>query len=311
MARRKKGNIINGWINLDKPSGMTSTQAIGKVRRALGPQKIGHAGTLDPLATGILPIAMGEATKTIPYCQDRLKTYSFSIVWGQQRDTDDAEGDIIATSDKRPAEDEIKAALPAFTGEIEQVPPQYSAIKVDGQRAYDRARSGKATDLKARAVHVETLELVKIAPEKATFRCICGKGTYMRSLARDIAIALGTVGYIADLRREAVGPFTEGNAISLAKLEEIDDSAPLEDVVLPTETVLDDIPALALNQTEASRLKNGQKLLFASRPDVERLTSAGIDLKASQTALALYDGKPIALVEAKGPEIKPLRVLNL
>lgn len=311
MGRRKKGNIINGWINLDKPAGLTSTQAIGKVRRALSPQKIGHGGTLDPLASGILPIALGEATKTIPYCQDHLKTYSFSIIWGEQRDTDDAEGAVIATSDVRPAAAQIKAALPSFTGKIEQVPPQYSAIKIDGQRAYDLARSGKETDLKARQVYVENLELVGAEKDKAAFRCICGKGTYMRSLARDVAKTLGTVGYIADLRREAVGPLTLENAISLAKLEEIDHSAPLEDVVLPLQTVLDDIPALALNEREAAQLKNGQKLLFVSRPDVERLSRAGVDMKATVAALAVYEGKPVALVSVKGPEISPVRVLNL
>jgi len=311
MARRKKGNIVNGWINLDKPPEMSSSDAVNIVRRTLNAQKAGHGGTLDPLATGILPIALGEATKTIPFCQDHMKTYSFTVVWGESRDTDDAEGAVIETSDKRPAEAEILAILPRFTGDIEQVPPQYSAIKVDGERAYDIARSGGESKLAARPVYIESLELLEAGPERARFSCFCGKGTYMRSLARDMAKALGTVGYIADLRRESVGPFTLKTAISLAKLKEIIDIAPLEDVLLPIETVLDDIPALALNEREAARLRNGQKLLFIARPDVERLYQAGIDLEHDATALAVYDGKPIALVNVAGAEISPVRVLNL
>lgn len=316
MGKRRKGDIVNGWVNLDKPAGMTSTQAVGKVRRLLNAQKVGHAGTLDPLATGILPIALGEATKTIPYCQDALKTYSLSIIWGEARNTDDAEGEIIETSDKRPSDLEIEDILDQFTGDIEQTPPQFSAIKIDGQRAYDLARKGKEVEIKSRLVFIKLLELLENSPEKARFRCICGKGTYMRSLARDMAKALGTVGYIADLRREAVGHLTEENAISLAKIEEMADiAAPetnvLESVLLPVETVLDDIPALALNQQEAARLKNGQKLLFVARPDVERLHNAGIDMEDDVPALAVLDGKPIALITVDGAEISPVRVLNL
>ncbi len=311
MARHKKGNIVNGWINLDKPAGMGSTTAVAKVRRALNAQKVGHAGTLDPLATGILPIALGEATKTIPFCQDGLKTYKFSAIWGEARATDDAEGDVTETSDNRPAAEDVQAILPQFIGDIEQIPPAFSAIKIDGQRAYDLARNGEMPEMKSRPAYIESLELLETHPDKATFRCVCGKGTYMRSLARDMAKALGTVGYITDLRREAVGPFTLENAISLAKLEEIDNSSPLDSVLLPVETVLDDIPALALNEREASQLKNGQKLSFISRPDVERLQKAGFDLDTEATALALYNGKPIALVTVQGVEIQPVRVLNL
>ncbi len=311
MARRRKGDIVNGWINLDKPEGMTSTQAIGKVRRFLNAQKVGHAGTLDPLATGILPIALGEATKTIPYCQDALKTYIFTVIWGEARNTDDAEGEITETSDNRPDEAAIKAALPRFTGGIEQTPPAFSAIKIDGQRAYDLARAGKEPEMKSRPAYINSLELLETAPDNnsARFRCVCGKGTYMRSLARDMAKELGTVGYITDLRREAVGCFTLDSAISLAKLEEIGDSA-----LLPVETVLDDIPALAISEQEASRLKNGQTLLFVARPDVDRLYNAGIDIddiEEDATALAVYKGKPIALVNIEGVEISPIRVLNL
>lgn len=311
MGRRRKGDKINGWINLDKPPEMSSSDAVNIVRRTLNAQKAGHGGTLDPLATGILPIALGEATKTIPFCQDHLKTYSFTVIWGEARDTDDAEGQVIETAEKRPSEQEIRDILPRFTGEVEQVPPQYSAIKVDGERAYDIARSGKTSKLAARPVYIEELELREAGPGSARFACLCGKGTYMRSLARDMAKALGTVGYIADLRRETVGPFTVENSISLAKLQELADIAPLEDVLLPIETVLDDIPALALNEREAARLRNGQKLLFIARPDVDRLYQAGLDLEEDATALAVYQGKPIALVTVAGAEISPVRVLNL
>lgn len=307
MGKRKNGNVVNGWINLDKPEGVTSTQAIGKVRRFLNAQKAGHAGTLDPLATGILPIALGEATKTIPYCQDALKTYSFTAVWGEARSTDDAEGEVIETSDHRPTDQEIQNILPQFTGDIEQTPPRFSAIKIDGKRAYDLARAGKEVEMKSRPAYIESLTLLEANQGHALFRCVCGKGTYMRSLARDMAKTLGTVGYITDLRREAVGCLTLDNAISLAKLEEIGNSA-----LLPVEVVLDDIPALTLNQQEASRLKNGQTILFVSRPDVDRLYNAGIDMNdETAQALAVYEGKPIALVSVEGVEISPVRVFNL
>ncbi len=306
MSRRKKGDKIDGWINLDKPAGITSTQALGKVRWLLKAQKAGHGGTLDPLATGILPIALGEATKTIGFCQDHLKTYSFTILWGEERTTDDAEGEVCARSDIRPDEAAIRAVLPRFTGEIEQVPPRFSAIKVGGERAYDLARGGEEVELESRLVYIEELELLETGPDRARFRCLCGKGTYMRSLARDMARALGTAGHIADLRREAVGPFRLENAISLEKLEEISHSA-----LLPVETVLDDIPALALNEREAARLKQGQVLHFIARPDVERLHRAGLDQEHRTTALAVCNGKPIALVGVEGTDILPVRVLNL
>lgn len=302
MARRKKGDKIDGWICLDKPAGMTSTQALGKVRRMLNAQKAGHGGTLDPLATGILPIALGEATKTIPYCQDHLKAYTFEIVWGEERSTDDAEGEITATSPVRPGENAIREILPQFTGEIMQVPPRFSAIKIDGRRAYDMARDGEEPELLSRPAYIKSIELCK----NKTFKCLCGKGTYMRSLGRDIARALGTVGHIASLRREMVGPFTLENAISLAKLEETGHSA-----VLPVETVLGDIPALALNEREAAQLKSGQRVSFIARPDMERLHRAGIDAEQPVAALALLNGKPIALVDVDGVEVSPRRVLNL
>ncbi len=313
---KRKGNIINGWIALDKPPGITSTQAVGKVRRILNAQKIGHGGTLDPLATGILPIALGEATKTIAYIQDHIKTYTFTITWGEQRSTDDAEGDVIATSPVIPTEQAILAALSAFTGDIWQTPPQFSAIKIDGERAYDIARDGGEVEMKPRPVYIEFLEYIssQTSPRhrddkeklenQSTFRCTCGKGTYIRSLGRDLALSLGTVGYISALRRDRVGPMGPENAISLEKLEEIHDSA-----LLPVDLVLDGIPALKLTQQEVVRLKNGQKLSFVSRPDVERLRT--LDLRSGDTALAVYDGKPVALVTISGIDIQPVRVLNL
>lgn len=311
MSRKKKGQVVNGWINLDKPEGLGSTQAVGKVRRLFDAQKVGHGGTLDPLATGILPIALGEATKTIPYCQDHIKIYSFTARWGEQRDTDDAEGAVIATSPVRPSEAETQAILPRFTGEISQIPPKFSAIKVDGARAYDLARDGEDVELTARTVYIESIEIIEFNSDAPRFRVVCGKGTYIRSLVRDMAQALGTVGHIRNLRREAVGPLTQKTAISLEKLEELADSARLEEALLPVETVLADIPALALNTQEAARLKNGQALTFIARPDLERLDKAGIDWQAGDTALAVLNGLPVALVDVEGLHIHPVRVLNL
>jgi tRNA pseudouridine55 synthase len=312
MARRKKGDVVNGWINLDKPPGITSTQAVGKIRRIYNAQKVGHAGTLDPLATGILPIALGEATKTIPYVQDALKVYSFTIKWGEQRDTDDTEGNIINTSDNRPSPETIQSALGKYTGYIQQTPPQFSAIKIDGERAYDLARDGETVALQPREVYIETLELIAVRPDEADLKMLCGKGTYVRALARDLAADLGTCGHITALRREEVGPFILKTAISLDKLLGLDNIAALSEALLPLETALDDIPALALREDETAKLKNGQILTFVARPDVERLQNAGLNLDEEGTeVLALFQGKPIALVEVSGVKIKPVRVLNL
>jgi tRNA pseudouridine55 synthase len=328
MARRKKGEIVNGWVNLDKPVGMTSTQAVGKVRRLLNAQKAGHAGTLDPLASGILPIALGEATKTIPFVQDGLKLYEFTITWGEQRDTDDSEGQIIATSPHRPSENDIKSALPRYTGVIRQTPPKFSAIKIDGQRAYDLARDGEEFEIEEREVYIENLQLCHpersegsqgdsstqegLRMTKTAFTMLCGKGTYVRALARDLARDLGTYGYISALRRTEVGPFTIENAISLDKLEALANSAGLNEALLPLQTALDDIPALALREDETARLRNGQILTFIARPDVERLQNAGLEIDQKGTeAVALYQGQPVALVEVSGVKIKPVRVLNL
>ncbi|MCK5284732.1 MAG: tRNA pseudouridine(55) synthase TruB [Alphaproteobacteria bacterium] len=310
MARKRKGDKINGWVNLDKPVGLTSTQAMAKVRRIMNAQKAGHAGTLDPLATGILPIALGEATKTIMYVQDKLKTYSFTITWGEQRDTDDSEGDIIKTSDIRPSNDEIKNALLKYTGHIKQIPPKFSAIKIDGKRAYDLARKGENVELKPREVYIDNITLTQCRENEADLIMTCGKGTYVRSLARDLAKDLNTVGYISSLHRKKVGSFTDENSIFLDKLEEMSNIAALE-AILPLETVLDDIPALAIKEDEMALLMNGQMLTFISKPDFQRLVDIELGDKNIQEALAVCKGKPIALIDVQGAQIKPVRVFNL
>ena len=310
MARSKKGTPIHGWLNLDKPQGMTSTQAIGRVRRILNAQKLGHAGTLDPLATGILPIALGEATKTIQYAQDHDKVYRFTVQWGEARNTDDCEGVAIATSDKRPSEAEILALLPRFIGDIEQTPPQFSAIKIDGERAYDLARAGEAVDIKSRPVTVYGLKLLKTTPDTAEFELECGKGTYVRSIARDLGQLLGCYGHVTVLRRLAVGNFTENTSISLDAFEKMMQSADPDQVLLPVETVLDDIPALAMTAAEVGRIKQGQTLKFLSRQDIDRFAVAGID-DMTNLILAVGDNKPLALLEKNGIELHPVKVFNL
>lgn len=307
-------NKINGWINLDKPLEMTSTQAVGKVKKLLSMKKVGHAGTLDPLATGILPIAVGEATKTVQFLQNREKGYDFTIQWGEARDTDDAEGDIIATSDVIPTTDDIEAALSQFIGPIEQIPPKYSAIKIQGDRAYDLAREGVEFELEARTVHIHSLKLVSTTETSASFACVCGKGTYIRSLARDLSTALGTFGYITALRRTFVGGFTQDSAISFDKLSEIVDKDGAQDALLGIGMALDDIPALPLSNQEASRLRNGQKIIFSAKPDMERLNAHGINplTVKDETVLAMNDnGKPLGLMKMNGVSAKPERLFNL
>lgn len=310
-SKPKKGDAVHGWVNLDKPYGMTSTQAIGRLRRLLNVQKIGHAGTLDPLATGVLPIALGEATKTIPFAQDADKIYRFTVTWGEQRDTDDAEGQTVATSPHRPTAADIRGILGAFVGQIEQIPPLFSAIKINGARAYDLARAGEIPDLKSRIVHIKTLELGEVRAHEADFTALCGKGTYIRSLARDMAEMLGTRGYISALRREKVGCFSANTSISLDKLEAIDYQSAREMALLPLQTVLDDIPALALKADETARLRSGQVLHFISRADFDRLEKVGLGTREVQTALTLFNGAPVALIEQERAELRPLRVFNV
>ena len=308
MGRKRRGNPIHGWLVIDKPAGMSSSAVVGRVKRLTGAAKVGHAGTLDPLATGVLPMALGEATKTVSFLMDSTKAYRFTVRWGEARDTDDAEGKVTATSDARPSEAEIVAALAAFRGEIEQTPPAFSAIKVAGERAYDLARRDEAPDLRSRTVTIHALELIaRPDPDHAEFRAVSGKGAYMRSLARDIARALGTVGHVAALRRTAVGPFDESRAISLAMLESLGHSAPLSGRLLPVETVLDDIPALALTETEARKLSHGQAipvLPVASRSPFKNIGQGDV-------VRAMAEGRLVALATIMGGEIRPFRVINL
>ncbi len=260
--RKPRGRPLDGWLVVDKPPGLTSTDVVNRVRRWFDAQKAGHGGTLDPLATGLLPVAFGAATKTVPYVMDGTKIYHFTLKLGEARDTDDAEGQVIETSDVRPTDDQLKAVLPAFIGDIMQVPPIYSAIKIAGERAYDLARAGNAPVMEARPARVDRFELIdRPDADHAVFEVQSGKGVYMRSLARDIARACGTVGHIAALRRLRVGPFTEAQAIPLDKLQRADDTPHVSpDFLLPGATALADIPALALTEAEAFGLSHGQAI---------------------------------------------------
>jgi len=298
---RRPKNKVDGWVVLDKPLGMGSTQAVGKVRWLFAAEKAGHGGTLDPLATGILPIALGEATKTVPFIMDGRKEYSFTLRFGEARATDDGEGEVSATSDVRPTDEAIRAALARFIGDIEQMPPAFSALKIGGQRAYDLARAGEAVELKPRTVTIDRLELVaRPDADHADFVVGCGKGTYIRSLGRDLAKALGTVGHLSALRRTAVGPFREAAAISLSKLEALGHIPPLLGALVPVATALDDIPALALTGTQADRLRHGQPVLLTR------------DAPPSGTLVRAETGsKLVALVRSDGAALQPVRVFNL
>ena len=298
----KKGLPLNGWLVIDKPQGLTSTQVVGKVRFLTNAAKLGHGGTLDPMATGILPIALGEATKTVSYAMDGSKTYRFNIRWGIATDTEDAEGQVTITSNQRPGPEEIDAALPRFLGTITQLPPQYSALKVNGQRAYDLARAGEIVELAPRQVIIHRLALLDCPDaDHAVLEAEVGKGTYIRSLGRDLAHALGTEGHLTSLRRLNVGKFSLAQAISLETLAQTGHGAGLDAYLLPIETALDDIPALALTEAETARLQQGQALTRSGKPESEE----------ELTALASLNGRPIALVTISGETIRPVRVFNL
>ncbi len=308
MARKRKGQPVHGWIILDKPEDMTSTAAVGAVKRHLDAAKAGHAGTLDPFATGILPIALGEATKTVSYVVDGVKRYLFTIRWGVATDTEDRDGAVTAESDGRPDRAAIEAVLDRFIGEIEQIPPTYSAIKLDGKRAYNLAREGKAPEMPPRMVTIDELRLLEMPDtDHAVLEAVCGKGTYIRALARDIALALGTVGHLSALRRTQVGPFDEKSAISLDELRENMHVAAACEYLLPVETALDDILALAVTDIEAGSLRNGQAVSLLRKADLDRIA----DLESGDTALAMANGKAVALVRYTAGEIQPVRVLNL
>ena len=313
MARRKKGRPVSGWLVVDKPEGMTSTQVVGKVRWLYQAEKAGHGGTLDPIATGVLPIALGEATKTVSYAMDGTKCYRFRARWGEERSTDDRAGEVVDTREARPTAAAIEAVLPRFTGEIQQIPPQFSAIKLDGERAYDLARAGEVLDLAPRLVRVDRLTLIGCPDaDHGDFEVVCGKGTYMRSLARDIGRALGCLGHVSALRRLAVGRFTLEKAISLDELAALGQGAALDSHLLPIETALDDIPALALTVEEAHRLRQGQAVALLRRQDVARLDKLidGSD-EREVTLLATSAGKPVALCRLEGAEVRPVRVINI
>ncbi|MEL7543562.1 MAG: tRNA pseudouridine(55) synthase TruB [Pseudomonadota bacterium] len=306
MARKKRGRPVSGWLILDKPLGITSTKAVGMTKRMFDAQKAGHAGTLDPLATGILPLALGEATKTVPFVMDGTKGYRFTVRWGACTTTDDTEGEIVETRDARPPRAEIEAALPAFMGDIRQIPPKFSAIRIDGERAYDLARDGEQFEIAARDVVVETLDLIDCPDtDTAVFEAVCGKGTYVRALARDIGETLGCLGHVTALRRTRVGPFSEDDSISLAKLEELSDKAAdraeLDGVLAPVESALDDIPALPISSDDAARLKRGQSVLLRGR-DAPILKGP---------VYALSRGTLVALGEIHHGEMRPTRVFNL
>jgi tRNA pseudouridine55 synthase len=304
MARRKKGKAVHGWLVLDKPAGMTSTQAVGAVRRLYDARKAGHAGTLDPLATGVLPIALGEATKTVPYAVDGTKHYRFTVRWGAATDTDDAEGQVVAMSDARPSREAIEALLPRFTGDIQQTPPAFSAIKVDGARAYDLAREGETVELEPRAVHIERLALLEApAPDTAVLEARCGKGTYVRALARDMGRALGCLGHLVGLRRTLVAPFEEVQAVRLQTLEAAaadGGEEALLRLLLPVEAALQDLAELSVGQNDAARLLRGQTVLIRGRD-----APAG-----GGPTYATCKGHLIAVGRIEKGELHPIRVFN-
>jgi len=309
MARRKKGRPVNGWLILDKGYDVGSTEAVSKARRLLDAQKAGPAGTLDPLATGILPIALGEATKTVPFVMDGRKRYRFTATWGERRATDDAEGEVIATSEHRPTTEEIEAALPRFVGEIEQTPPAFSAVKVAGERAYDLARDGEAPELESRIVDIHALRLVEAdGADRAVFEAETGKGAYVRALVRDLAHVLGTEGYVSALRRTAVGPFTEEAAVKLADLEAIEDPAERAGLLAPVEAALSEAPQTPVDGGMALKLQRGQAIVVAP-PQAKAIRG---DLAGLVPAvLATNEGAPIAICELDGLKLKPTRVFNL
>ena len=309
MARRKKGDAISGWVNLDKPYDFGSTQAVGRVRRIFNAQKAGHAGTLDPLATGILPIALGEATKTVSFLMDADKAYRFTIEWGRTTASFDREGATTATSDVRPTPEQVAAVLPEFIGDILQVPPAFSAVKVDGERAYDPARAGETVELKAREISIYSARVVD-APDAdhVEIAVECGKGTYVRAIVRDIAERLGACAHVSALRRTRVGPFDEDSAITLELLEDLGHKARCLEALLPVETALDDIPELAVTTEDAFKLKQGRPIVLVPR-QVEALKARLSP--GTRTVSAMEGGSIVALCEMRAGKLEPSRVFHL
>jgi tRNA pseudouridine55 synthase len=291
---RPKKRDVNGWIILDKGVGMTSTHAVAVVKRGLSAKKAGHAGTLDPLASGILPIALGEATKTVPFIMDGRKSYVFTVAWGAETNTDDTEGDIVEQTDKLPEASEIEALLPRFIGQVQQVPPRFSAIKIQGERAYDLARDGEVVELQARTVEIDRLALIHHDGNRSVIEADCGKGTYVRAIARDLGRALGCLGHIAALRRTRVGPFSELDAVT------VDDLATNAAALRPVETALDEIPSVAVSRDMATRLMRGQSIILRGR-----------DAPLSGKAYATCNGVLVAVGDVERGELVPHRVFNL
>jgi tRNA pseudouridine55 synthase len=305
--RKREKRDVSGWVVLDKPVGMTSTHAVARVKRAFLAKKAGHAGTLDPLASGLLPIALGEATKTVPFVMDGRKRYRFTVRWGIETDTDDSEGRSVATSEGRPSPDAVRAALPGFTGAISQVPPKFSAIKIAGERAYDLARDGEAVELSTRTVEIHQLALVE-APDAdtAVFDAECGKGTYVRALARDLGRALGSAGHVVALRRTMVGSFSEADTVGIAELSAYGEAAAAAReqrpaFLLGVETALQALPSLNVSSADASRLVRGQAVLLRGR-----------DAPVIGGWIAVStEGRLIALATAEQGELHPRRIFNL
>ena len=308
MRRRQRGRAVHGWLVIDKPGGMTSTSVVNKVKWLLDARKAGHGGTLDPMATGILPVAFGEATKTVSHIMDGSKSYRFTLRWGAETNTDDADGEMVRENNFRPDHATVKDVLTRFVGRIEQVPPQFSAVKINGVRAYKLARANRTVALNASEIDIHEIRVISAPDADHTeFAVISGKGAYMRALARDIARAAGGFGHISALRRTAVGPFDAEDAISLDELGSFSQIAAREQKLLPVETALDDIPALAVTESEAVRLKNGQPVSLLRKADLKRIA----ELDNGDTVLAKTRSKPVALVRYAAGAVKPFRVLNL
>ncbi len=298
MARTRKGRDISGWLIIDKPAGLTSTAVVNKVRWAMQAKKAGHAGTLDPEATGVLAVALGEATKTIPYITDALKAYEFTVRWGQATNTDDAEGEVIETSDTRPTETAVKDALGRFVGEIEQVPPQFSAVKIDGERAYKKAREGEEMQLAARPLWVDELTLVdRPSEDTAILHMVCGKGGYVRSIARDLGRVLGCFGHVLTLRRTWSGPFEAADGLALGRVEELAQDPKLDTYLRPLEAGLTELPEVRTTQEGATRLRNGNPGIIYPG-----------DVEYGDEAWASLDGRAVAVGMVRGSELHPSRV---
>ena len=300
--RRSKGVPIHGWLCVDKPTAMTSTHVVNVIKRATNAQKVGHGGTLDPLATGVLPIAMGDATKTVMYVMDARKGYEFTIKFGEATDTDDSDGVVIARSDVRPTSAQIEAALAAFRGAIMQRPPIYAAVKIDGERAYDLARRGEEVILEERPIRIDTLDLVSIDESgSAVMAMTCGKGAYVRSLARDLGEALGSLAHVTQLRRTGVGPFKAEDSVRLEDLEAIIAEENLPQVLVPVTTALAGIPALAVTEPQAHRLSAGQPI--AALPHMIEG-----ELGPEPMVRAMWGGRLVALTRFEEGELQPVRV---